>query len=150
MNKFLVLVVMSLLIMGCNASGNKKNALSSQHETQDETKKEKKLEAQSQMPNSTREALATELLQATTNKDYRLYVTSGRSITVPGIKPTEFKEAIARCGKKYRAGTGDVISNEAQRNARTKQLSYMRLYNQSMWLLCDESSTENVKRSNIN
>ncbi len=77
---------------------------------------------------------------AVKNKDYRLLVTSGRSMSVPGIKASDYQTMIELCGKKYSSGTGDVITSENQRLERKKLVNYMRQYNEQMLILCQENS----------
>ncbi len=75
------------------------------------------------------EQTATEVTQALAfaeqKKDYRLWVTTSRSVTVPGLKPSEFKVAIELCGKQYMPKTGDVIRSEQERTERKKAIAYM-------------------------
>lgn len=73
---------------------------------------------------------------AVKNKDYRLLVTSGRSMSVPGIKSSDYQRVIALCGKKYSSGAGDVITSEKQRTARKKLVDFMRQYNKQMLEIC--------------
>lgn len=82
------------------------------------------------------------LLLATENKDYRLLVTSGRNMNIPGVESSDYKAAIALCGKKYSPTTGDVITSEEQREARKKVISYMRQYNEKMLMICQENKQQ--------
>lgn len=75
---------------------------------------------------------------AVANKDYRLYATSGRRITFPGIKNSEYVVVEESCGKKYYPKTGDVISSEAEREQRKKTIDYMTSYNQKMFKVCSK------------
>lgn len=74
------------------------------------------------------------------NKDYRFLVTSGRSISVPGVDVSNFQTLIEVCGKKYSAATGDVITSEEQRLERKKHVEFMRQYNEQMLIICQENS----------
>lgn len=96
-------------------------------------------------PNNAR-SLSTQTLNDDFNKaknegDHRLYATSGRSITFPGINAVYFDEVQNKCGKKYMSGTGDVISGNAssiseKRLQRKLLLDYMSTYNQQMLAVC--------------
>ncbi len=68
--------------------------------------------------------------------DYRLYATTGRSTTFPGINAIYFKEVSTLCGKKFMSGTGDVIRSPEQRVERKKRLDYMGTFNQQMIIIC--------------
>tara|TARA_R110002050_G_scaffold191693_1_gene326487 strand:+ start:682 stop:1074 length:393 start_codon:yes stop_codon:yes gene_type:complete len=80
------------------------------------------------------------LMLAIENKDYRLLVTSGRSMSIPGVKSSDYKAAIALCGKKYSPTTGDVITSEEQRMTRKKDVNFMRQYNEKMLTICQQST----------
>ena len=73
------------------------------------------------------------------NKDYRFLVTSGRSMSVPGIDMSNFQTLIELCGKKYNPATGDVITSQEQRLERKKQIEFMRQYNQIILVICKEN-----------
>jgi len=73
------------------------------------------------------------------NKDYRFLVTSGRSMSVPGIELSDFQTLIELCGKKYNSATGDVITSQEQRLERKKQIEFMRQYNQIILVICKEN-----------
>jgi len=72
-------------------------------------------------------------------KDYRLWVTSGRSINVPGVKASDYQTVIELCGKKYHSAVGDVLTSEEQRRERKKIVSYMRQYNEQMLVICQDN-----------
>ncbi len=76
------------------------------------------------------------------NKDYRLLVTSGRSISIPGVKSSDYQAVIVLCGKKYNSAVGDVITSEEQRLARKKEVNYMRQYNKQMLVICQENKAK--------
>jgi len=80
--------------------------------------------------------LSQALAVAAQGQDYRLLITATRGINVPGLEQSDVKSAIALCGKKYMAKTGDVINTEQDRIDREKVIAYMRQYNEKMWLLC--------------
>ena len=86
--------------------------------------------------------LTEALVRAKQNKDYRLLVTSGRSISVPGVKASDYQGVIALCGKKYSSGAGDVITSEEQRLARKKLVDFMQQYNKQMLAICQEKLTK--------
>ena len=85
------------------------------------------------------------LALAKQNKDYRLWVTTSRSATVPGIKPSEFNLAIELCGKQYMPKTGDVIRTEQEREERKKAIAYMQQYNEKMWTICENDKNTSGK-----
>ena len=70
------------------------------------------------------------------DKDYRLLVTSGRSMSIPGVKASEYQTLLELCGKKYRAETGDVIKSQEQRSERKMLVDFMRQYNEQMVAIC--------------
>jgi hypothetical protein len=86
------------------------------------------------------DSLAQAIALAEQNKDYRLLVTSGRSISVPGVKPSDYERVIGLCGKNYAPETGDVLSSEAQRQDRKQLVEYMRQYNVQMLIICQENT----------
>ncbi len=81
------------------------------------------------------------IVLATQQKDYRLLVTSGRSTSIPGITGNNLQVVTSLCGKKYSAGTGDVLTSEQQREAREKLVDFMGQYNQQMLIICQEKLT---------
>jgi len=80
----------------------------------------------------------TEVHQARKNNDFRLYGTSGRNITVPGVNSEERSYAIELCGIKFMEGTGDVIKTPEQRQKRKEKVAYMKSYNQRIYVLCKQ------------
>ena len=88
------------------------------------------------------DSFSLELEQALTlakdNQDYRLFVTSGRSMSIPGVKSENYQEMIERCGKKYNPSTGDVITSDEQRLERKKAINFMRKYNEQIIIFCGE------------
>jgi len=91
------------------------------------------------------EQTSTEVMQALAlaeqKKDYRLWVTTSRSVTVPGLNPSDFNLAIELCGKQYMPKTGDVIRSEQERTERKKAIAYMQQYNEKMWVICANNQT---------
>lgn len=83
-----------------------------------------------------REAIAL----AKQNKDYRLLVTSGRSMSVPGVNSSDYEALLALCGKKYNSATGDVIKSQEQRQERKKLIEFMRQYNEQMVDICQKNA----------
>ncbi|MCJ8320543.1 MAG: hypothetical protein MJK12_12970 [Colwellia sp.] len=73
---------------------------------------------------------------AVNKKDFRLYATSGRRITFPGIDNNEYIFVEEVCGKKYFPQTGDVINSEQQRKQRKMNINYMEVYNKKMLVVC--------------
>ena len=99
---------------------------------------EKFNEKESQIQGPISEDLQQALALAKANKDYRLLVTSGRNMNIPGIKPSDYQRVIGLCGKKYNPNAGDVITSEEQRSARKKEINYMHQYNEQMLTICQE------------
>jgi len=79
-----------------------------------------------------------ELGQAVANKDFRLYVTSGRRFTLPGVIKSEKESLISQCGRKFMFGTGDVFKSKQQRTERKQKIAYMTQYNQLMIKYCQK------------
>lgn len=86
------------------------------------------------------ESLNEALTLAKKQKDFRLMATSGRSITIPGVKSSDYQAMIELCGTKYSSGTGDVITSENQRAERKKLVNYMKKYNEQILILCQKSN----------
>ena len=74
--------------------------------------------------------------QAKKSDDTRLYATSGRRITLPGISAQQQQDMIARCGKKHMDGTGDTLKNIEQRQQRKALILFMTSYNKAMSKIC--------------
>ena len=127
--KFVLLILSVLLCVSCTSVSTSNDADSSLH-----TSKEASLE----------KTEADNLLDAITlarkNNDYRLLVTSGRSMSIPGVKASNYEAMIKRCGKKYSPNAGDVITSEDQRLARKKLVDFMRYYNEKMLIICQENT----------
>ncbi|MPY26216.1 hypothetical protein FM037_17150 [Shewanella psychropiezotolerans] len=68
--------------------------------------------------------------------DYRLYATTGRRMTLPGISMNDNQQAKALCGVQYMIETGDVISTEEQRDKRKYLIDFMTSYNQVIFEKC--------------
>ena len=77
-----------------------------------------------------------EIEVAMTNQDFRLYGTTGRRVTIPGINVDEYDYAKAHCGIKHLPNTGDVLKSEEQRIDRNNTVDYMKEYNRKMLKLC--------------
>ncbi len=86
--------------------------------------------------NNTKSAVELELEQATANKDFRLYATSGRRLTVPGVTENDKASLISQCGRKFMSGTGDVLKSEQARTERKFKIVYMTTYNLKMTMVC--------------
>lgn len=125
-----VIISLVMLLSACCTSANNENYISSKED------------------NAALELLSKEDLThldkavalAKQNKDYRLLVTSGRSLSIPGIKASDYNAVIDLCGKKYNSAVGDVISSEEQRLARKKQINFMRKYNEVILVICQASN----------
>lgn len=135
MIKYFTLILLSsiliLLTVGCTS-----DIVSNKTESIDE-KENQSTRAQTEASDLTdlREAIAL----AKQNKDYRLLVTSGRSMSIPGVNASDYQTLLALCGKKYNSATGDVIKSQAQRLERKKQIAFMRQYNEQMVAICQKS-----------
>lgn len=68
--------------------------------------------------------------------DLRLYATTGRRATLPGISQEESEQAKTLCGLQYMAGTGDVISTTEQREKRKDLIDFMTAYNRVIFDMC--------------
>lgn len=126
--KFSLLIVSILLTTGCTLMANSNDTDLGENQEQQLISSDK----------SSLEAVKQALALANQHKDYRLLVTSGRNMSIPGVKPTDYQMAIELCGKKYNPKVGDVITSEEQRLARKKEISFMRQYNEQMLIVCQE------------
>ena len=113
--KLLVFNIFLLLVSACSYSENKQVVISSPFEDI-----------------TVEQAIAN----AIASKDFRLYATSGRRITLPGIAESEFTALKTQCGVKFTEGTGDVIRSASQREQRTQVVHYMTSFNVLMKALC--------------
>ncbi|RTR40931.1 hypothetical protein EKG38_03195 [Shewanella canadensis] len=68
--------------------------------------------------------------------DLRLYATTGRRATLPGISQDDSEHAKTLCGVQYMAGTGDAISTTEQREKRKQLIHFMTSYNQVIFEAC--------------
>lgn len=125
--KFLPLLFVVLSASGCTVNTSSNAANSSDNES-------KKI----MLDDSFSLELEQALTLAKDNQDYRLFVTSGRSMSIPGVKSENYQEIIERCGKKYNPSTGDVITSEEQRLERKKAINFMRKYNEQIIIFCGE------------
>jgi len=123
--KFFSLIILIVLSISCASEGNSSSNV-----------KPKKTIIESTTSSDLSKAIAL----AIQNKDYRLLVTSGRSMSIPGVKGSDYQRMIELCGKKYNAATGDVLTSEEQRQARKKVVTYMRQYNEQMSVICQENN----------
>lgn len=126
--KFSLLIVSILLTTGCTLMANSNDTDLGKNQAQQLTSTDK----------SILEAVKQAIALAKHHKDYRLLVTSGRNMSIPGVKPADYEMAIELCGKKYNPKVGDVIASEEQRLARKKEISFMRHYNEQMLMICKE------------
>jgi hypothetical protein len=81
-----------------------------------------------------------ELTHALLNKDFRLYATSGRRITFPGVLVEDTEFVNRYCGKKFMASTGDVIRSEEQKTLRKQSVEYAKKYNQLILEYCQKEN----------
>jgi len=70
--------------------------------------------------------------------DLRLYATTGRRATLPGISQDDTEQAKLLCGVQYMAGTGDAISTTEQREKRKHLIDFMTSYNQVIFEACKQ------------
>jgi len=68
--------------------------------------------------------------------DFRLYATTGRRATLPGISQDDSEQAKSRCGVQYMSGTGDAISTTEQREKRKSLIHFMTSYNRVIFGMC--------------
>ncbi|ABV35644.1 conserved hypothetical protein [Shewanella sediminis HAW-EB3] len=68
--------------------------------------------------------------------DLRLYATTGRRATLPGISQEESEQAKTVCGVQYMTGTGDAISTTEQREKRKQLIDFMTSYNRVIFEMC--------------
>lgn len=122
-----MLIFIILLTVSCSSDANPDNENSS----------EAKL-SQTVLEKVDSTKLSEAIALSKQNKDYRLLVTSGRSISIPGVNASDYQTMIELCGKKYSSAAGDVITSPEQRLARKKLVNYMRQYNEEMLVICQE------------
>lgn len=106
--------------------------------TSGDTKLEPELSQQVYVLNELSQAIEL----AKQNNDYRMLVTSGRNMSIPGVEASDYQRVITLCGKKYNEQTGDIIRTTAQREARKQIISFMQQYNEQILPLCEESKTD--------
>ena len=118
MMKFTLLLSVLLsffLITGCNEK--KENAVKENNVTQ-ETR------------------LESAIKQAKLEKDYRLFATKGRRVTLPGIDNEQFENAKSTCGIKHLKNSGDVLRNEQDKENRRLNFQFAKEFNQVIYSLC--------------
>ena len=134
--KLFIAVLLILFTVSCTLVASSNNVNSN------EGRKKKTAQEQTGLANLTYLANLSEAIKLVKqNKDYRLLVTSGRSMSVPGVKASKVQAIIKLCGKKYYSATGDVLTSEKQRLARKKVVGFMRQYNEQMLVICQEKLT---------
>ncbi len=126
--KSIILISSVLLNTACSSIANSTDEVINEKETKP-----------SMIETADSDDLNQALMLAIESKDYRLLVTSGRSMNIPGVKSSDYKTVIALCGKKYSSTTGDVITSEEQRMARKKEVNFMRQYNEKMLTICQQN-----------
>ena len=70
--------------------------------------------------------------EALKSNDLRLWMTSSRAPSAPGIDPAKANALIARCGKKYLPNSGDVLTSDTQLSKRQSLIEYATQYNQKV------------------
>lgn len=80
-----------------------------------------------------------DITNAVAEKDFRLYVTSGRRVVIVGIDAKQHQFVQQKCGTKPHSNTGDVLRS-AEDKAKRKQLNkYLTAYNQKMLGICQQN-----------
>ena len=125
MIKLFSLIPLVLLNIGCSSE------VAPEHVNAIDSKPEQVVIEQA-TSNALREGVAL----AVQENDYRLFVTSGRSKSIPGVSASDYQRVIELCGEKYMPATGDVLTSEKQRLARKQAVDYMKGYNKEMLTLC--------------
>jgi hypothetical protein len=129
MMKFFISMLLVLLCTGCSADSRSGETSSSDNIAEQAVLKEVDLAE-----------LSKAIALAKQNKDYRFLVTSGRSMSIPGVDIRNFQTLIELCGTKYNAKAGDVITSPEQRLERKRQIEFMRQYNEQMFMICQENN----------
>jgi hypothetical protein len=88
------------------------------------------------------ERLNDALTTSVKNQDFRLLITSTRSLNIPGVDPNHYDVMVELCGTKYIPSAGDVIKSENQRMERKKLINYMRQYNEKILILCQDKNSK--------
>lgn len=138
--KFIILMLSVLLSTSCTSMTSINTANSSEDRLSEDKSKAVTLEHTGSANVADLSYLNNALVLAKKNNDYRLMVTSGRSLSIPGVKASDYQAMIELCGKKYSAAAGDVITSEDQRLERKKLVNYMRQYNEQMLIICQENN----------
>lgn len=125
--KFIILMLSVLLSASCTSTTTSQTVNSSDE-------KPNEVSPEGSVVNKLDQALALALK----NNDYRLLVTSGRSMSIPGVDSSDYEATIKLCGKKYMSAAGDVITSQTQRMERKELINYMRQYNEQMLILCQK------------
>jgi len=73
---------------------------------------------------------------ATSHSDYRLYMTQGRNLTIPGFENAHFEEIKSVCGLKSMKGTGDVFKSDEAKQQRRLKYQFAKQFNEIMYPLC--------------
>lgn len=127
--KLIILMLSVWFITSCSSEVTRETVDSSDDKPKEVMREEPELDSVDQA-----------LVLAKKNKDYRLLVTSGRSISIPGVDSSDYEAMIKLCGKKYMSKAGDVITSETQRMERKELINFMRQYNEQMIIICQENS----------
>ena len=131
--KFVPLLLSAFLSTSCTPTVTT-NIIKGENENEEKT-------TQAKLEKVDSKVITKAITLAKKNKDYRLMVTSGRNMSIPGINSSDYKEVVELCGKKYSSGVGDVITSEKQRLTRRKEVDFMREYNEQMLVICQSNSS---------
>lgn len=128
--KFIPLIVFVVFIVSCTTDNNS-TSVDSNHDAS-KTAEEQKSSGE----------LEQAIRLAKENQDFRFMVTSGRSMSIPGLKSEQYQSMVELCGKKYSPEVVDVITSEAQRAERKALIEFMRQYNKQIIKLCQENTSK--------
>lgn len=90
-------------------------------------------------PSIADQKIANDIKKAVAEKDFRLYVTSGRRVTIVGIEATQHQFVQQKCGTKPHGNTGDVLRSAEDKTQRKQLNSYLVAYNQKMLDICQKN-----------
>ena len=76
------------------------------------------------------------------NHDYRLYGIAGRRVVLPGFEAENFNQIKERCGVRLLSGTGDVLKNNKDREARRENYQFALKINSKLYTLCLENTVK--------
>jgi len=82
------------------------------------------------------------LNDAVSNQDYRLYGIAGRRVVLPGFESKNFSQIEKRCGVRLLSGTGDVLKNNKDREARRENYQFALKVNSKLYALCLDNTVK--------